>query len=146
MAVVMVPIFQSIPHSTTWLAMSGKTTPQYKSVNTSQSTIISAFKCNPSAFKTLKQKFKEKSWLALADDKDEEGLVILVLNRIELDVGDFNKLNDMLKGIEGMDLIVKQLKGVSITYWYLLASGDMWGRQAREEGKEIPSIDKIRLE
>ena len=117
-AVVTVLILLSIPHSTTGTSL----TPEYKSVNTNQVKIIRTLKCNEAASKTLKQKFKEKNWLELTDDRDEEGLVILILNRIDLDVHSFEEFISILKDIAGMDLIVQLLEGVSITYLYFFFS------------------------
>ena len=91
-------------------------------MNTNQVKIIDALKCNEAASKTLKQKFREKNWLELTDDRDEEGLAILVLNRIDLDVHSFEEFISILKDIAGMDLIVQLLEGVSITYLYFFFS------------------------
>ena len=69
---------------------------------------------NPPASKTLKEKFKEKSWLEPTDDRDDDGLVTLVLNRIEHDINQFEEFIKMLKDIEGTDLIVGILTGMNM--------------------------------
>ena len=92
----------------------GKDTPEYRNVNTNRRRITGTLKSNPTASKTLKEKFKEKSWLEPTDDPDEDRLVTLILNRIEDDVNQFQEFIDMLKDIEGTDLIVRILTGMNM--------------------------------
>ena len=89
---------------------------------------------NSAASKTLKQKFKEKSWLKPTDDRDDDGLVTLILNRIENDVNDFKEFINMLKEIEGTDQIVDILTSMNLhVFLFFLHQGNM-GRD--EHGNE----------
>lgn len=113
-------MLQSIPYGTSWTYLStsestlctGKNTSQYKNVNTNRSKITGALRSNRPVSRTLKQKFKEERWLEPTDDPADDELVTLVLNRIEHDVSQFIDFIDMLKAIDGADLIVRTLTGM----------------------------------
>ena len=89
---------------------------------------------NSAASKTLKQKFKEKSWLKPTDDPDDDALVTFILNRIEHDVNDFKEFTNMLRDIEGTDLILRILTSMNMhVFLFFLHQGNM-GRD--EHGNE----------
>ena len=93
---------------------SGKNTLEYERVKTNLSSIITALQSNPSARNSLRQKFKEKGWLSITDSPTEEQLVTRALGRIELDPKQYRVFLAMLRDIEGLDLIVNRLTGMTI--------------------------------
>ena len=82
-------------------------------MRTNLSSITRALQLSPSASQSLRQKFQEKEWLGLTASPTEEQLVTLVLGRIEQDVNQYDEFIAMLCGIEGMDLIVNTLNGMT---------------------------------
>ena len=86
-------------------------------MRTNLGSITRALKTTPSASQTLKQKMIEKGWLDPIASPTEEQLVTLVLERIDQDVNQFGEFIAMLRDIEGMDLIVNTLTGM--TYYYI---------------------------
>ena len=83
-------------------------------MKTNLSSIITALQSNPSARNSLRQKFKEKGWLSITDSPTEEQLVTRALGRIELDPKQYRVFLAMLRDIEGLDLIVNRLTGMTI--------------------------------
>ena len=75
--------------------------------------IVRYLKSSPSANGTLSWKFIEKGWLAAIANPTEDQLVTLLLGRIEYDANQYGEFIDMLRDIEGMDLIVKSLTGMA---------------------------------
>ena len=145
---MIVLVLQSSPHSTTWNghifplgtnSCSGTNSPEYRSVNTNRSRITSALKSNPTASKTLKQKFKEESWLEPTDDPDEDALVTLILNRIKHDVNQFQKFIHMLRDIAGMDQIENMLKSKNMHFSFL-ASGGVWEEMSIGMREEVTKV------
>ena len=92
---------------------SGKGIPEYQRVITNLESITTALQLNPPASQSLRQKCKEKKWLGLAANPREEQLATFVLGRIEQDANQYDEFITMLRDIEGMDLIVKTLTGMT---------------------------------
>ena len=72
----------------------------------------------------LTRLYQQKEWLGIEARPEEDELVTLALNRIKQDPSQFDLFIDMLRDIEGMDLIVKALTGGELslclyTYWAL---------------------------
>ena len=105
-------------------------------MRTNLSSITRALETNPSASKTLKQKFVEKEWLDLIANPTEEQLVTLVLGRIEQDVNQYGDFIAMLRDIEGMDLIVNMLTMTSLLLGRRESKEDEWARDMRKERDE----------
>ena len=82
-------------------------------MRTNLDTIVKTLESNQSASETLRRKVKPKGWLGLATNPTAEELVTLVLGRIEHDVNQYGEFIDMLRDIEGMDLIVNTLTGMT---------------------------------
>ena len=93
---------------------SGKNTLEYERIKTNLSSIITALQSNPSARNSLRQKFKEKGWLSITESPTEEQLVTHALGRIELDPKQYRVFLVMLRDVEGLDLIVNRLTGMTI--------------------------------
>ena len=64
----------------------------------------------------LTRLYQQKEWLGIEARQAEEELVTLALNRIEQDPSQFDLFIDMLRNIEGMDLIVTTLTGGELRY------------------------------
>ena len=77
------------------------------------SIITSTLQLNPSASQSLRLKYQEKRWLSLTASPAEDELVKLVLGRIEQDANQYDEFLAMLRDIEGMDLIVNTLTGMT---------------------------------
>ena len=76
-------------------------------------SIVRDLKSSPSASGTLSRKFIEKGWLDATANPTEDQLVRQVMGRIEHDVNQYGEFIDMLCDIEGMDLIVDSLTGMT---------------------------------
>ena len=88
---------------------SGKETEEYKSVLAHLGEITKHLKLNDGAKLDLTQKYREKSWIDIAENPDEDRLIRLALIRIETEVADFDVFIDMLKSTVGMDSIVTKI-------------------------------------
>ena len=60
---------------------------------------------NHGAKTDLTQKYKQESWIDIAENPDEDSLIGLALIRISTEVADFDVFIDMLKSTVGMDSI-----------------------------------------
>ena len=102
--------------------MAGKCTKEYKKVLSNLSDIVGTLQLTRYAKQNLCLKFIEREWLDLSADPTEKELVTQALQRIELDVNQFDVFNDMLDDIKGMDQIVQNLaiagKVVQHSYMY----------------------------
>ena len=92
------------------VASKEKGTPEYQRVMTNLSSITTTLQLNPPASQRLRLKFKEKECTA---SPTEEQLITHVLGRIEQDVNQFGEFIAMLCDIEGMDLLVNTLTGMT---------------------------------
>ena len=88
--------------------------------------ITQALQLNPCARDKLTRLCQQEKWLNIAATPLEGELVKLALKRIEQDASQFDLFIDMLRNIEGMDLIVKTLTGGELrcssylyTHWAL---------------------------
>lgn len=77
------------------------------------SNITKALRSNTSASESLKEKFKENKWLEVNARPPAEEMVTLVLARIEQDVYQYEVFIAMLRDIEGMDLTLNTLTGMT---------------------------------
>ena len=82
-------------------------------MRTNLSSITRGIRSLPRARRALSLRFKEKEWLDLTASPTEEQLVTLVLGRIEQDANQYDEFLAMLRDIEGMDLIVNTLTGMT---------------------------------
>ena len=90
---------------------SGKETREYKSVLEHIGNISYYLKVNSAAKQALTFKYQQKEWIDITESPDETSLVRLVLTRISFDPSQYRTFMDMLKGIIGMDIIVKKIEG-----------------------------------
>ena len=89
---------------------SGKDSPQYKIMKENLKHIVTTLKCNTAAHDALKMSMKCEGWLEVYDDPTADGLVPIILNRIELEAGDYDVFMRMLRDTDGMDQIAKKLQ------------------------------------
>ena len=73
--------------------------------------IESSLKATPGARKALAVRYKQKKWLVVTENPTENELVTIALMRIKQDPSQYDEFLTMLCDIEGMDLIVKTLRG-----------------------------------
>ena len=92
--------------------MNGKESKAYKSVLACNTNITGCLKANSDAKDALNLEYQKREWIKPTATLNETELVTLVLDRIENDAGQYDIFMDMLKEIQGMDLIVKSLKGI----------------------------------
>ena len=90
---------------------SGTDTRQYASVLGQMTTITAYLQVNNGSRATLVQKYKQKQWIPITEEPDAGALVTIALNRISMDASECDVFLDMLKGITGMDIIVKNIQG-----------------------------------
>ena len=64
---------------------------------------------HPSAQAKLILHYKEKEWLGIIDKPNADEIVTFALGRIKQDPNQYDVFLGMLRKIEGMDLIVKQI-------------------------------------
>ena len=140
---------QSLPHCTAWplvspsepasqsggATRSGRSTLEYQRVRTNLSSITRALQLNLSASQRLKWKFQEKGWLSLTANPAEDELVKLVLGRIEQDANQYDEFLAMLRDIEGMDLIVNTLTGMTCNFLTLSQGSRRMKRERNETEK-----------
>ena len=98
----------------------------YDKVLNDLDAITETLQLNPGAREKLTRIYQQKKWVNIAATPVEGELVKLALKRIEQDPSQFDRFIDMLRNIEGMDLIVKTLTGGELrcssclyTYWAL---------------------------
>ena len=89
---------------------SGKDSPQYKIVKENLKHIVTTLKCNTAAHDTLKISMKSEGWVAIYDNPTADNLVPIILNRIELEAGNYDVFMRMLRDTDGMDQIAKKLQ------------------------------------
>ena len=89
---------------------SGQKTIEYKKVLANLNKIIRALDLKTGAKKSLRLKFMEKRWLDITDDPSSEELVMVVLERIEHDSGQYHEFIAMVEDTPGLDLIRTDLK------------------------------------
>lgn len=97
---------------------SSKKTREYKSVLEHIGNISYFLKVNSGAKQALTFKYQQKEWIDITESPDETSLVRLVLTRISFDPSQYHIFMDMLKGITGMDIVVKKIEGM-VAYPYL---------------------------
>ena len=93
------------------VTMNGKESKAFKSVLACNTKIIECLKANRDAKDALNSEYKKRKWISVATTLNEEELVVLVLDRISNDAGQYNIFMKMLENIAGMNLIVDKLKG-----------------------------------
>ena len=93
------------------VTMNGKESRAYKSVLTCITDITDCLKANNAAKDALILEYQKQEWIEPTATLNEKELVPLVLNRISNDAGQYDIFMDMLKKIEGMNLIVNNIKG-----------------------------------
>ena len=87
--------------------------------------ITKTLQLNHCARDKLTRLYQRKKWLDIAARPAEDELVTLALERIKQDPSQFDLFIDMLRDIEGMDLIVTTLTAgelrcsTYLTYWTL---------------------------
>ena len=84
---------------------------EYNKVLNELNGITETLQLNPGARDKLTRLYQQEKWLNIAATPVEGKLVKLALKRIEQDSSQFDRFIDMLRNIEGMDLIVKTLTG-----------------------------------
>ena len=82
---------------------------EYNSVLNNLNKIVDTLKSSPSAKETLTLRYKEKKWMDVREQLDEQALITIALQRIEMDCRQFDTFVSMLKDITGMDLVVKAI-------------------------------------
>ena len=80
--------------------------------------ITKALKSTPGARENLILHYIQHKWLDTTEEPEEGKLVKLALVRIEQTPSQFDLFIDMLRDIEGMDLIVTALSGGECKYSY----------------------------
>lgn len=90
----------------------GKKTREYKSVLEHKTSICECLRVNTDGKTSLTGKYQEKEWLSIGAKPDEETLVDIVLNRISNDARQYDIFMEMLVGIPGIDIILKNIKGI----------------------------------
>ena len=68
--------------------------------------ITNLLKTTKGAREDLTQHFVQKRWLANTQTPSENELVLLALQRIEIDPSQYDMFLNMLRAIQGLDLIV----------------------------------------
>ena len=96
-------------HTYTLHTSAEKDALEYQRIITLFERITATLKSNPAAFKCLRLKLIEKGWQNAADRLTEEELLCLIADRIKLDASQFGDFMDMLKDIEGLDLVADML-------------------------------------
>ena len=96
-------------HTYTLHTSAGKDTLEFQRIITLFERITATLKSNPAAFKCLRLKLIENGWQNAADRLTEEELLCLIADRIKLDASQFGDYMDMLKDIEGLDLVADML-------------------------------------
>ena len=96
------------------MASGGKGSSEYNKVLKNIASITEHLQLNPEAKNSLIDKYREHKWLAITARPTENGLVTLVLGRIEIDVQQYGMFIAMLEGIVGMDAIVTKIKGLQM--------------------------------
>ena len=91
-------------------SFSGKETKEYQSVMAHLDEITKHLKVNRSAKNDLTQKYREKMWIDITENPDEDSLIRLALIRIGTEVADFNVFIDMLNNTVGMNIIVTKIQ------------------------------------
>ena len=91
--------------------MNGKESKSYKSVLACFTDIIASLEANRPAKDALILEYQREKWISITATLTEKELVILVLDRISNDAGQYDIFINMLKNIEGMNLILNNLKG-----------------------------------
>ena len=89
---------------------SGKETKEYKCVLAHLREITEHLKLNSDAKMNLTQNYKQKGWIDVAENPNEESLIERALGRISINVADFYVFIDMLNSIVGMDNIVTKIQ------------------------------------
>ena len=91
----------------------GTNTAEYKKVKENMGNFITAIESIPRAVKSLTTKFQEAKWLGhSAGEISADQLITQALDRIKIDAAEHRAFLDMLKSIEGTDLITQMLDGV----------------------------------
>ena len=70
---------------------------------------MDTLKSSPSAKERLTLKYQENKWMDVQEQPDEQALIAIALQRIEMNCQQFDTFVSMLKGITGMDLVVKAI-------------------------------------
>ena len=83
-------------------------TREYKAVQNEMETVIDHLKLNQGARESLTTKYQKKGWIGMAENPEPKQLVTLALGRIDNDPREYEVFISMLKGIAGMDIIVKR--------------------------------------
>lgn len=78
------------------------------------SNIIQLLQSTTGAGSALKQKFIDNGWIGPNSNPTEEELVKTALGRIKQDVKEYEKFVSTLDKVDGMNLIVKNLPGMTI--------------------------------
>ena len=78
----------------------------YERVRRNMVDLTHTLKSNQAAKCTLTLYYKQHKWLDITEYPTEDKLVTLALTRIEQDPSQYDRFVDMLRAIEGMDLIV----------------------------------------
>lgn len=91
---------------------SGKETREYRNILEHMGTICDHLRVNSRAKELLTIKYEEKEWITLGESPNEKTLVEIVLTRISSDVNQYHIFIEMLKAIQGMDIIVNKIEGM----------------------------------
>lgn len=91
--------------------MNGKESKAYKTVLACITDITDCLKANRPAKDALILEYQKREWINITETLNETELVMLVLNRVSSDAGQYDIFIDMLKNIAGTNLIVNKLKG-----------------------------------
>lgn len=93
------------------VTMSDKESKAYKSVLACNTNITGCLKANSAAKDSLILEYQKQKWVNPNATPSETELVTIVLDRIKNDARQYDTFMDMIKNIEGMNLILKKLKG-----------------------------------
>ena len=87
------------------LPKSGTNTDEYKKVQTNLNSIVESLESNKAARNSLHRAFKEKSWIKATDQSSPDKWILVVLDRIRVNVGEYYEFMEMLGNIVGLDHI-----------------------------------------
>ena len=82
-------------------------------------SITATLKSNPTAFKSLRLKLIEKGWQSTTGKLTEEELLCVIADRIKLDASQYGDFMDMLKDIEGLDLVADMLTSECLVVYFM---------------------------
>lgn len=98
----------------------GIDTAEYKAFMGVSTSLTETIESTPGTHGALLSRFKQKGWIPISATPSASDLVTSACNKIKQKASEYETIFNMLKEVEGMDIVIEDLKGTTCYHFLVV--------------------------